>query len=185
MSDDETTDELDETTEQTTVPRWRGLAIGALKALGFVVVAVVIMQVAGWMRAPSLPETAPELALQDLQGDTVRLSELRGQPVVLNFWATWCGPCRVEAPSFSRFSANHPEFAVLGVAADGSPARLRKAKEELGITYTVLRGTPAALKSYGISTFPTTVIIDAQGRVVTAHTGLLLDPQLELITMGM
>jgi len=147
-------------------------------------VVALAAQVLGWLRAPTLPERAPDFALADLDGEILRLSDLQGRPVLLNFWATWCGPCRVEAPAFSRFAQRNKGFVVLGIAADGPAARLRRARDELGITYVVLQGDRATLAAYEITTFPTSVLVDAQGRVAGAHVGLMLDPQLAWFTMG-
>lgn len=148
------------------------------EAVIWLVVALVGLAVVGRLRAPDLPERAPAFALTDLDGGTVRLEALRGRPVVLNFWATWCPPCRVEIPAFSRLAARRPDVAVLGIAADGTPETLRAAAAELGATYPILQGTPAVFAAYGVTTYPTTVVLDADGRVVHANTGLMLDPHL-------
>lgn len=141
---------------------------------------LVLMEVVGRLRAPDLPEFAPDFALTTLDGQRVVLSELRGKVVVLNFWATWCAPCRVEIPAFSRFAEAHPDVVVLGIATDGSEAELRIAGPALGIRYPIARADAATVTAYGISTLPTTVVVDADGRVHTAHSGIMLDPQLAL-----
>ncbi|MGM0575003.1 MAG: TlpA family protein disulfide reductase [Myxococcota bacterium] len=146
--------------------------------------AAVLFHVVGSLRAPDLPE-APGFDLQDLEGGTVRLEDLRGKPVILNFWAPWCGPCRLEAPAFSRFAADHPDFAVVGVSDPSPEADIRAAVEDLGIDYRVLVGDAAALAAWGVDTFPTTFVLDAEGRIVTSHSGLMLDPQLWWATRGL
>lgn len=157
---------------------WRWSLELALLALVFVVLSTVV----GRLRAPDLPVEAPALALPDLQGRVVDLAELRGQTVVLNFWATWCAPCRVEIPSFSRFARDNPDIVVLGVAVDGDTASLAPAAKELGIDYPVLVGDPDTVRRYGASTVPTTVVVGPDGRVKAAHVGIMLGPQLWLAT---
>lgn len=136
----------------------------------------------GWLRAPDLPDQAPDFTLADLDGATVTLSSLRGQTVVLNFWATWCGPCRVEIPAFSAFAQEHPEVPVFGIAVDGSPAELRRAAAQLGIDYPVLVADGAVQAAYQIETLPTTVIVNPDGSVRTAHVGIMPGPQLRWAT---
>ena len=146
------------------------------------VLAVPIMSGIGYLRAPSLPEQAPDFELVDLEGNRVALSDLRGQTVVVNFWATWCGPCRVEAPWFSSFATAHPDIPVLGVVADGPPNKARAIASRIGITYPVLVGDEAVLADYGVSMFPTTVVVAPDGSVRWAHAGLMTRPQLAWTT---
>lgn len=155
--------------------------------MSWLITLVVILAVSfavGTLRAPSLPEEAPDFQAQTLGGEVVRLGDLKGRPVVLNFWATWCGPCRFEVPAISRFAKRHPDIAVWGVAVEPAP-RIRQAIDELEIDYPVLLGSPELLATYGVTTFPTTVFIDRDGRVRSAHVGALWDPQLELATWGL
>ena len=157
----------------------------ARELLIFAALALVVIGVAGRLRGPDLPPEAPAFALADLEGRTVRLSDYAGRPVVLNFWATWCMPCRVEAPSFDAFARAHPEIPVLGIAADGTPDELRAAADELGISYRILRADRATLRAYGVDVYPTTVIVDRRGRVTVSHAGLMLRPHLWLATRGL
>jgi len=151
--------------------------------LAFSALALVVLWVGvGWVRAPALPVAAPAFTLLDLDGAPHSLSDHRGKTVVLNFWATWCGPCRAEVPGLSSFARAHPDIPVLGIAVDGEPAALRKAAESLGIDYTVLRADAATRAAYGVSTLPTTVVIGPDGAVRAAHAGLMLEPHLEWLT---
>lgn len=148
--------------------------------LGWLVAAVVLFQLIGAFRAPRFTET-PALALKTLTGETVDLASLRGQTVVVNFWATWCGPCRLEIPSFSAFAQANPNVPVLGVAVDGTPPQLQAAAKKLGIRYPVLIADAHTQRAWGVTTLPTTFVIGPNGEVKHAHTGILLRPQLSLL----
>ena len=149
-----------------------GLSIG---------IAVLVYLAIGWFRAPSLPDEAPDFTLKNLEGQEVSHSDYRGQWVVLNFWATWCGPCRTEIPAFSTFADENPDVVVLGVATDGDASTLKPAAEELGITYPVLvdnQGISASL--YKVNTIPATVVVGPEGTVETVHVGIMMGWQLAL-----
>ena len=147
-----------------------------------IAVAVLVYLAIGWFRPkPDLPDEAPDFTLQDLDGNTVSLSDYRGRPVVLNFWATWCGPCRTEIPAFSDFADENPDVVVLGVATDGDLKSLTKAATELGITYPVLVDSQGISSSlYKVNTIPTTVVVDKEGQVATVHVGIMMGWQLAL-----
>lgn len=172
----------DEAPSEPPPPLTRRLA-GIARELAITVVAAVVLWVGvGWLRAPDLPDAAPDFTLTALDGTRWTLSEQRGKTVVLNFWATWCGPCRVEAPGLSSFAAEHPDIPVLGIAVDGTPDKLAAAAKDLGITYPVLRVDEATRKAYGVETLPTTVVVGPDGAVRSVHAGLMLETHLELLT---
>jgi len=133
-----------------------------------------------WLQPkPSIPEIAPDFTVKTIDGDSITLSDLRGKPVVLNFWATWCGPCRSEIPAFSRFSKAHPEVPVLGLSVDQGPsAKVKRTVREWGIHYPVAIISGALQNTYDISTLPTTVIVDADGKVQNIHVGTMSERQL-------
>ncbi|MDP6933347.1 MAG: TlpA disulfide reductase family protein [Myxococcota bacterium] len=149
--------------------------------------ALMVYVVASAVRVgPSLPEFAPEIEVRDLDGAPFSLQELRGRIVVLNFWATWCGPCKTEIPHFSRFSDDHPEIEVLGLAVDsGNADRVRTWSRRLGIGYRVALAGAEDIQAYDVGTLPTTVIVDTKGRVGWAHVGALSQPELEAAVRGL
>ncbi|MGB0588608.1 MAG: TlpA family protein disulfide reductase [Myxococcota bacterium] len=164
--------------------RWERLRKGIMSWSLTLVMVLVVSFVFGALRAPELPEQAPNFTARSLTGEQLTLADLKGQPVILNFWATWCGPCRFEVPAISRFSKRHPEIAVWGITAEPSP-RVKEAVEDLDIDYAVLLGDPELLATYSVTTFPTTIFIDAEGNIRSAHVGALWDPQLALAAWGL
>ncbi|TNE90434.1 MAG: TlpA family protein disulfide reductase [Deltaproteobacteria bacterium] len=162
--------------EEQPSPRHRALAWAKEIALTLIVGVVLILGMS-WLRAPSL-DHAPDFTLLDLHGEPVNLADYRGQTVVVNFWATWCGPCRMEAPSFSAFAEAHPDVPVLGVVADGPPAKVRATAKDIGITYPVLLGDRETLAAYEVSAFPTTVVVNPDGSVRWVHTGMMMRPMI-------
>lgn len=153
---------------------------GLLRSIVLSVLGIVgLMWGAGALRAPSLPSEAPALVLPALDGSTVSLADLRGRTVLVNFWATWCGPCRMEMPMLTSYAASHPEVPVLFVAVDGSAEALTAYAEQQGMALgSVLRMDAAARKLWPVSTLPTTVAIAPDGRIRAAHAGLVTPPQL-------
>lgn len=146
--------------------------------------AVLIYLGVGWLRAPSLPDEAPDFALKTLSGEPVSLSSLRGKTVVLNFWATWCGPCKYEIPSFVKLQDKYRDqgVAFLGLSVDDPPESLKPFAEKYGINYPLLvgLGREDVQDAYGpIYGVPITVMIDRQGRICKTHAGLASEAQLE------
>jgi peroxiredoxin len=118
---------------------------------------------------------APDFALRDLQGNTVRLSELRGKAVVLNFWATWCGPCQREIPWFVDIQKEYGKqgLQVVGVSMDWSdPKDVLSFAGKHGMNYPVVFGDEHVADAYGgIAYLPTTFYIDRNGAVVNRVFG--------------
>lgn len=120
---------------------------------------------------------APNFTLKDANGKSVSLSDYKGKVVLLNFWATWCGPCGLEIPWFEEFEQQYKSqgFAVLGVSMDddGWPA-VKPYMEEHKINYRVLLGNDSVSQLYGgLDALPTTFIIDREGNVAYPHVGLI------------
>ena len=142
-------------------------------------VMVAFYALASWLQKPSLPDIAPNFELTAVDGGKVSLSSLRGQTVVLNFWATWCGPCRTEIPELNAFKSDHPHVELLGIAINsGGANKLNPWLKRNEIRYTVLVGTDQVQSEYDVSTLPTTVIIDEDGRVRDVFVGAITESTL-------
>jgi len=120
---------------------------------------------------------APDFTLTALDGSKVRLSDFRGKAVLLNFWATWCPPCKVEMPWFADLQKQYGKdgLVVLGVAMDDAgPEVIAKFASEMGVNYPVLLGTDQVSDDYGdVQYLPTTFSINRNGTIVDKITGLL------------
>jgi thiol-disulfide isomerase/thioredoxin len=128
-------------------------------------------------------ERHPSWSLVTLDGDTVTSAGLRGSVVVVNFWATWCVPCRVEMPSLQKLHERHAgeDVRVLGFSVDvGSAQTVRGYLNERGITFPVGRATDAQRRAFGgIPGIPTTFVIDRTGTVRHRVVGYFAPPALE------
>ncbi len=127
---------------------------------------------------------APEIRLATLTGDSIRPEALRGKVVLVNFWATWCPPCRVEMPGFesvwrSRASGG---FTVVGLADDAaSPGAIRTFLRERGITYPVAIPDAAVRRAFGSpNVLPTSFLVDRSGRIRYTVRGIFAQPALAL-----
>src|SRR6201991_4434020 len=117
---------------------------------------------------PATNAVAPDFTLRGADGRNVRLDELRGQVVLVNFWATWCGPCREEMPRLdSLYQKYHKSgFVLLGVNVDDDPHTALATAAKLGVSFPVLLDTDKKVsKLYDLSKMPSTVVIDRDGKV--------------------
>jgi len=126
------------------------------------------------------PDPAPEFAVKGIDGSTVNLAGARGKVVLLNFWATWCGPCRMEVPDLVELQRKYQDgLQVIGLVIDDADEdAVRKFAKRYSINYPVAMATDEMRFQFGgVPALPTSFIIDAEGRVVQKHIGLR-DPEL-------
>ncbi len=118
---------------------------------------------------------APDFELPALDGKNLKLSDFRGKAVLLNFWATYCGPCKVEMPWFVELQKEYgPQgFQIVGVANDdASTEEIAKFAKEMGVNYPILIGKDAVSDRYSVSVLPTSFFLDREGKLIAREFGL-------------
>ena len=172
----------------------KGLLYGGVAAAGIIVVVLAVVLVS----LASGPAQASDFSISMYQGveevggaKEIRLSRLQGGPVVLNFWAALCPPCRAEMPGFQQFyDQYHDDITLLGVDigpftgfGDGSHQEAEKLLRELGITHPAGFTTDASVpRRFGVTAMPTTLFINSQGAIFEKRSGFLSPGDLARIT---
>ncbi len=121
------------------------------------------------------PEMAPPLEAQDIFGKPVNKENWAGKVVLVNFWATWCPPCREEIPELLELKKEYKDqLEIVGISEDDDPPEsVSKFARQKGMTYPIVMATPELIEAYGgVPALPTSFLIDTQGRVVQKHSGL-------------
>jgi peroxiredoxin len=132
---------------------------------------------------------APNFSLKDADGNAVNLADYRGKVVLINFWATWCGPCEAEIPWFIEFEKKYKDqgFAVLGVSMDDDGWKsVRPYIASHKINYRIMIGSEVVSQQFGeIEALPTSFVLDREGRIASNHVGLVdkVDYQNEIVKL--
>lgn len=123
-------------------------------------------------------ETVPDVQFQ-LDGSTRKLSDYRGKTVVLNFWATWCGPCRLEMPDFEALSRDHADVAFLGINFRENAEQVQKFANEVGVTFPlILDRTGDVAGAFNARNLPVTYFIDKDGLIQRLNLGAMTRSQI-------
>lgn len=150
---------------------WLWLGAGMLLVVGVLMIS-----------SGGLASAAPDFAATTLTGQDVRLSDYRGQVVMLNFWATWCPPCRAEMPGIQAAYAERQDegFTVLAINNAETPAQIQPFAQSLGLQFPIVLDTSSQLqRTFGIRGYPTSIFVDAQGAVYATHPGFVSETDLE------
>ena len=178
---------MDDVTENAPVAPKRNflpLVVAAVLVAGMLYFATHLSRKSG--AAPSLSgiaAVAPDFTLESLEGKSLKLSDLRGKAVLLNFWATWCGPCKIEMPWFVEMQKQYGDqgLQIVGVAMDDSSKQdIAKFTREMGVNYPVLIGKEAVGDAYGgVPALPESFFIGRDGKIVDKIIGLKGRPEIE------
>ncbi len=172
------------------------LGVGALVIVGLVVAGfsstrgaenasaepVESQPISNLETAPEKGALAPDFVLKNIDGEVVRLSDFRGQPVLINLWATWCGPCRLEMPAFQERFLMFKEdgFIVLAVDFDESAEDVAAFRDEFGLTFELLLDPGAEVQQlYRNRTYPSSFFVDREGVIQVQHIGVMTEGQLD------
>jgi len=133
------------------------------------------------IRSPLIGRPAPSFALREAgTGRTVDVAQFRGKPVVINFWATWCGPCWEEHPVLVAGARRHPEVQFVGVVFQDTEDKILGFLEQRGVSYpTVVDDRGKTAIAYGVAGVPETFFLDANGAIVAKYSGPLNAADLE------
>jgi len=124
---------------------------------------------------------APNFELENLFGQSVQLGDFHGKTVLLNFWATWCAPCRIEMPYLqTRYEISNDKFALLAVNNGENYEDVETFVKEYGLTFDVLLDPNAEVQSlFRVRGYPTTILIDPEGIIRFQHIGIMTEDQLD------
>jgi len=160
-----------------------------LLSIIIILIGAIFLQMKGNGSALGEGDTAPDFMLKTLDGQPVSLSEWRGGPVLVNFWASWCGPCKIEMPAIQAAYDEHKRhgFVVLAVTVNDSAENAKQFFEAYDLTFPLLMDDGQVSNTYQVVGLPTSYFVGRDGRITAVHVGGLTEETLAVYlgeTMG-
>jgi len=150
------------------------MPVSSVCKIAAIALATLLAAPVGQAAMPSVGSVAPDFTLKSNSGKNLKLSEYRGRVVMINFWATWCGPCREEMPLLNRIQGQYRKagLILLGVNIDGRTDAAQAMVKNLGISFPILFDTNKRVsRLYDVNAMPSTLLIDRDGKVRYIHLG--------------
>jgi cytochrome c biogenesis protein CcmG/thiol:disulfide interchange protein DsbE len=147
----------------------------------FILASILLLALAATAQSPKTSKSstgrspAPNFNLKDASGKDVKLADLKGKVVLVNFWATWCEGCQVEIPWFVEFQKEYASrgLVVVGIAMDDDWKSVKPWIEEKKVNYPIVIGNQGLGKQYGLIGMPLTALVDREGRIADVHNGIV------------
>jgi len=147
----------------------------------FILASILLLALAATAQSPKTSKSstgrspAPNFNLKDASGKDVKLADLKGKVVLVNFWATWCEGCQVEIPWFVEFQKEYASrgLVVVGIAMDDDWKSVKPWIEEKKVNYPIVIGNQGLGKQYGLIGMPLTALVDREGRIADIHNGIV------------
>ena len=146
------------------------------KSVSLAIITIVALISSGIAAASIVEGKAPDFTLKSAKGNNMKLSEYRGEVVMINFWASWCAPCREEMPILNDMYLKYRDmgFTLLGVNVEEDPAGAKKMMQDLKVAFPVLYDTTNEVtKLYDVEAMPSTILVDRDGNMRYLHRGYL------------
>lgn len=158
-----------------------GSVLSLAAVLGGLLLASGCRKVAETPQAPGVAElpVAPAWRLKNLDGAAVALSQFKGKVVIVDFWATWCPPCRAEMPVYVDLYKKFADrgLVIVGISLDGQgPGVVKKFVDSMGITYPIVMGDEDVTSAYKVQVMPTTFVVSREGRILHSKIGAITQP---------
>lgn len=150
--------------------------------MGLIFVVLAAVGIVAWIFFSTVQSSALDFEASTATGDMVRLSDYRGQVVMLNFWATWCPPCRAEMPAIQAAYAEYEDdgFVVLAINNRETALQVQQFGGSYGLSFPLVLDQDASLASqFAVRSFPTSIFLNAEGNAYATHSGALTPEQLE------